>query len=169
MKTLSYTLFIFIFFVITLSTDPVRAGTATLTWDPNTEADLSGYRVYHGTESGNYSTIIDAGNVTEYTVNGLDDGKTYFFAVTAYDTSGNVSGYSNEVSKLIGASSGGGSSDSGVSGGSGGGCGTIRNITDRPDSSPVQVILNLIVITFMIFLGKLQVQLRKQLGKRLLY
>ncbi len=34
-------------------------------------------------------------------MDGLLPGTTYFFAVTAYDTSGNESDYSNEASKLV--------------------------------------------------------------------
>ena len=69
-----------------------------IAWDPNTEADLSGYKIYYGTTSGNYGAPIDAGSVTTYTLSGLTQGQTHFIAVTAYDTSSNESGYSNEVS-----------------------------------------------------------------------
>jgi len=73
------------------------AGQVTLAWDANTEPDLSGYRIYYGTASGTYGTPINVGNVLTYTVTGLTDGLTYYFALTAYDTFGNESGYSNEV------------------------------------------------------------------------
>ncbi len=76
------------------------AGDATLTWVPNAEADLAGYHVYYGTAAGTYSAVTDAGNTTTYTVTGLGVG-TYYFAVTAYDTAGNESGASNEVSKSV--------------------------------------------------------------------
>lgn len=74
-------------------------GTAsvTLTWSANSESDLQGYRVYYGTSNGNYTTNVDVGNVTSYTVNGLSTGFTYYFAIKAMDTSGNLSGYSNQV------------------------------------------------------------------------
>ncbi|GKS58197.1 hypothetical protein YTPLAS18_17240 [Nitrospira sp.] len=74
-------------------------GTAsvTLTWNANNESDLQGYRVYYGTSSGNYTTNVDVGNVTSYTVNGLTTGFTYYFAIRAMDTSGNLSGYSNQA------------------------------------------------------------------------
>lgn len=75
-------------------------GTAsvTLTWNANSESDLQGYRVYYGTSSRNYTTNTDVGNVTSYTVSGLATGATYYFAITALDTSGNESGFSGEVS-----------------------------------------------------------------------
>jgi hypothetical protein len=38
---------------------------------------------------------------TNCTLNTLSEGATYYFAVTAYDTSGNESGFSNEVSKIV--------------------------------------------------------------------
>lgn len=80
---------------------------STLTWDPPTTnadgtplTDLAGYKIYYGTSSGNYTKVIDVGDVTTYKVEGLNPG-TYYFTVTAYDISGNESGYSNEVSKTI--------------------------------------------------------------------
>ena len=76
----------------------IFAAQIKLAWDANTESDLAGYKVYCGTTSGTYGTPIDAGNVTTYTLAGLTLGQTYFIAVTAYDTSTNESGYSNEVS-----------------------------------------------------------------------
>jgi len=69
----------------------------TLAWDQNNEADLAGYKVHYGTASGNYQVHLDAGLNTTYTVTNLPDGVTYFFAVTAYDSSGNESGFSYEV------------------------------------------------------------------------
>ena len=104
----------------------------TLQWKSNTETDREGYRIYYDTDSGHPyegtravgggSPIdvkiadVEVGNTASYTVIGLNDDETYFFAVTAHDTSGNESGYSNEVStdndistENEGASSGGGS------------------------------------------------------------
>ncbi|MGE5258115.1 MAG: fibronectin type III domain-containing protein [Hyphomicrobiales bacterium] len=82
------------------------AAQVTLAWDPNTESDLAGYRVHFGTTSNSYSVHIDVHNVTTYTVTGLTDGQTYYFAATAYDTAGNESGYSNSVSYGIPAANG---------------------------------------------------------------
>ena len=73
------------------------AAQVTLAWDPNTESDLAGYKIHYGTASNSYSVHIDVHNVTTYTVTGLTDGQTYYLAATAYDASGNESGYSNSV------------------------------------------------------------------------
>lgn len=79
------------------------AGGLTLSWNPNTEADLAGYKTYCGTSSGNYGTPIDVGNVTTHSYTGLTEGVTYYCAVTAYDneTPSLESGFSNEVFKAI--------------------------------------------------------------------
>ncbi len=80
---------------------PPTLGTATLTWNANTEPDLAGYQVYVGTASGVYGVPISVGNVTTYQVTNLTVGQTYYFAIKAVDTSNNESGYSNEVSKSV--------------------------------------------------------------------
>ena len=77
---------------------PAFAETATVSWDANTESDLSGYKIYYGTSSGSYDDVVDVGNTTSFSINNLVDGTTYFFVVTAFDFSGNESGFSNEVS-----------------------------------------------------------------------
>ncbi len=74
----------------------------TLQWDANSEPDLAGYRVYYkanssGQPSGDYDTVVDAGNTTSKTIEGLEDDIVYYFAVTAYDTSGLESDFSNEI------------------------------------------------------------------------
>ena len=73
---------------------------ATVTWAANSEADLAGYKLHVGTTSGVYSQTIDVGRVTSYAI-ALPKGVTYFFALTAYDSSGNESGRSAELSRSI--------------------------------------------------------------------
>jgi hypothetical protein len=91
-----------------LSAGDAHSAQVTLSWyapitneDGSPLNDLAGHNVYYGTASGNYSQSIDTGNTTTYTVANLADGLTYYFAVTAYDTSGNESEFSDEVSKTI--------------------------------------------------------------------
>ena len=93
---------------IILSAAVSLAGDVTLSWSsPVTNADgtlltdLAGYRIYYGTDTGNYVYYVDIGNVISYQINDLEAGLTYYFAVTAYDTSGNESAYSNEVERYI--------------------------------------------------------------------
>jgi hypothetical protein len=73
------------------------SGSLIATWNPNTEADLAGYKVCYGTESGKYSVEKDVGNTTVYVADNLTDGQNYFFVVKAYDQTGNVSNPSVEV------------------------------------------------------------------------
>lgn len=75
------------------------AGAMHLRWDPVADTDLAGYRVFWGTSSGSYSQSRDVGNVTATVLDGLADCTTWYVAVKAYDTAGNVSAsFSNEVS-----------------------------------------------------------------------
>lgn len=69
----------------------------SLAWDPNTETDLAGYKIYYGSSSRNYEFSIDVSNIIPYTISSLENGRTYYFAATAYNTSGYESEYSNEV------------------------------------------------------------------------
>lgn len=82
-----------------LTVSPAAAGTISMEWDPVTDPDLAGYRVYWGSAPGNYPQSIDVGNVTSTTISGLGDCSTWYVAVKAYDTAGNLSAsYSNEIS-----------------------------------------------------------------------
>jgi hypothetical protein len=79
-----------------------QAATVQVTWNPNTEPDLAGYKLYHGTASGQYGEPVDVGNVTGHVMEITPQhGATYYFALTAYDTSGNESGYSDEATCFI--------------------------------------------------------------------
>jgi hypothetical protein len=88
-------LFLTLLFSSIESTAQIKLG-----WAPNPEPNVAGYRLYYGTASGAYARRIDVGNVTTYMAHGLSYGVTYYFALTAYDQSGE-SGYSNEVSGMV--------------------------------------------------------------------
>ena len=66
--------------------------------DPETNSLVTGYALYYGTTSQHYSTRVDAGANTSATISSLQGGKTYYFAATAYDSSGDESPFSSEVS-----------------------------------------------------------------------
>ncbi len=69
----------------------------SLNWDPNSEPDLAGYKIYFGYASGDYTYCLDVGNQTAYTVTGLALDRSYYFAATAYNQSDQESAHSNEV------------------------------------------------------------------------
>lgn len=73
-------------------------------WAPVSDADLTGYRVYYGTSSRVYlqarGSGINTNKLTQYSVGGLQSGRTYYFTVTSYDAAGNESGYAAEVSQV---------------------------------------------------------------------
>src|SRR4051794_5522642 len=79
---------------------PLHAATVTLAWDPNPEPNIAGYIVSYGTTSKTYSTSVDVGKVTTWSVS-LTPGSRYYFAAQAYNTSGLRSAFSTEVSTNV--------------------------------------------------------------------
>ena len=73
------------------------ASSIQLTWDANPEPDLMGYYVYMGTSQGSYNTTKNAGLTPSHIFPNLQEGITYYFTVTAYDQSGNISEPAQEV------------------------------------------------------------------------
>lgn len=95
MKTLFLAVLLLAVFII-----PSHASTVILQWDANVEIDLAGYKVYQKTGAATLSFTqvqsIPKGTQT-VTLSDLDSTKEYFFAVTAFNTSGLESSYSNIV------------------------------------------------------------------------
>ncbi|NIR48096.1 T9SS type A sorting domain-containing protein [candidate division KSB1 bacterium] len=79
----------------------VQAGSVIVSWDANTESDLAGYKIYYGKTSRDYNREVFVGNVTSHKISALQPTERYYFAVTAFDHSGNESGFSQEVSAEI--------------------------------------------------------------------
>lgn len=102
MKTLSLIL------TLALAQSLCADQSVTLAWDPNPEPDVSNYIVYYGTnprsQFNGYQQSTNVGNVTTATVYGLAEGFTHYFAITAKNTSGLESDFSNEVTNAIPAS-----------------------------------------------------------------
>ncbi len=85
-------------FCVLAFSSAASAQTVTLAWNANSESDLAGYRVHYGTVSGSPSTTVDVGNVTQRQFAGLQVGVTYYFRVTAYNSSNQESAPSGQVS-----------------------------------------------------------------------
>ncbi len=88
----------------------VWAKTVSLSWDAS-PSGVTGYKVYYkagssteplnGTGATEGNSPIDVGNSLNFTVNGLPDSDEHYFAVTAYDASGNESGFSNSAHSTV--------------------------------------------------------------------
>jgi hypothetical protein len=86
----------------------------TLGWSANSEPGLAGYRIYYKTESrtpphdGRGLTegdspidvplkILEKPENPKFTLHGLKQDKTYFFTITAYNSKGGESGFSQGI------------------------------------------------------------------------
>lgn len=76
-----------------------------LTWDASPDPGVAHYKIYYGTGSYNYTQTLTVGNVTGATIDGLTEGATYYFAVTAISEWGEESDFSNEAVYVVPRSS----------------------------------------------------------------
>lgn len=77
-------------------------GQATIHWNPVSGGDFQRYYIYHGTDP-NPTTLFDSTAAIDDTLKiyeGLSNYQIYYFRITAKDTNGNVSGYSDDVSVM---------------------------------------------------------------------
>ncbi len=75
---------------------------ATLSWSASTST-VTGYNIYRGSQSGGPYVNISSGSDTEttYTDTSVTAGQTYFYVVTAVDSGGTESVYSNQAQAAI--------------------------------------------------------------------
>ena len=96
--------FLWVLAVVLVQAQLAWAADVLVEWDPNPEADLAGYKLYYGTSPrtrGVYAetVVISDKNLTNWSLS--LPGDTYYFALTAYDASGNESEFSIEVSAVV--------------------------------------------------------------------
>lgn len=84
------------FLVLAAPSAPAATGSVALAWDANPEQNIAGYHVHFGPVSKPYSQVTDT-KTNSITLPNLTTGTTYLFAVSAYNTSGVESGYSQPV------------------------------------------------------------------------
>jgi hypothetical protein len=99
----------------TSTAEPTKSATATVTitpatqhivdlnWNGSTSTNISGYNVYRGMTSAGPYAKINAGLVasTLYTDSSVVSGQTYYYTVTAVDSSGAESGYSSQTQAVV--------------------------------------------------------------------
>lgn len=83
-----------------------ESASLTVAWDRNPEPGVIGYRVYVGTEAGQYSNVYDVGAQTTFMFLGAIEGERYFFSVAAYSPGPRLGPLSEEVSAVAGSMSG---------------------------------------------------------------
>jgi hypothetical protein len=128
-----------------------HAKSVTLGWDPNEEPDLDGYVIYRNTGSPgppySYSDALPEDELADplhpqAQLTGLQEDKEYYIALTAYNTEGVESSFSNDVCVEVvndavqlcgaGASQPPATSSSDSGGGGGGSVCFISSASDNP-------------------------------------
>jgi predicted RNA-binding protein with TRAM domain len=77
------------------------ASSTALQWNQNADPSVTGYNLYYGGATRSYTNVLSVGDTNTATVDGLTEGKTYFFAVTAYNVEGDESDFSDETTYLV--------------------------------------------------------------------
>jgi hypothetical protein len=97
-----------------LAAPSAYAAGVTLAWDPSSSPEVAGYKVYYkigspvppfdGVDALEGPSPIDVGNTLSRPLSGLQDNTTYYFTVTAYDSLGSESSFSNVAPWSTGSS-----------------------------------------------------------------
>ena len=90
-----------VFAGLVFATAVAAGGDVTLAWDSVVHPLLSGYAIYMGSAPGRYDVRYEVGDVTSYQLVGLEEGRRYHFAVTAYAVLYGESEFSNDVGTTI--------------------------------------------------------------------
>ena len=61
------------------------ANSVSLVWEPDSEPDLAGYRIYRSEGNGPWQKLADVNTVPSYSDTAVEHGKTYHYAISAFD------------------------------------------------------------------------------------
>jgi hypothetical protein len=61
------------------------ANAVSLVWEADTDSDLAGYRIYRSEGNGPWQKLADVNTVPSYSDAAVEHGKTYHYAVSAFD------------------------------------------------------------------------------------
>jgi len=75
----------------------VASVSAQLSWVASSNPNVTGYNIYYGSASRQYTNMVAVGNVTNAMIPGLVENTAYFFAAKAQDNAGDQSAFSNEA------------------------------------------------------------------------
>jgi hypothetical protein len=75
-------------------------GSIELMWDRSAASDLAGYRVYRAQGEGAFEKLADTGEAPSYSDHAAESGKSYRYAVAAFDKLGNESEKSAPVTVI---------------------------------------------------------------------
>jgi len=107
-------------FILFTCLNAANAAEVTLAWDANSEDNLAGYKLYYaadasdgasyggtGLAEGDSPVVINIEDLSDasapvFSLSGLEEGRQYFFALTAFDTDTLESDYSDEVAYEVG-------------------------------------------------------------------
>ena len=78
-----------------------HAANVSLAWNKNPEPDVIGYRIHYGLSGGSPASVVDAGGATNVTISGLQEGASYSFFASAYNSAGLESELSAPVSYTV--------------------------------------------------------------------
>ena len=81
-----------------LTATAISSSQINLNWNDNTESDLANYRVYRSTSASGTYTYISQTTTSSYSSTGLSASTTYYYKVSAVDTSSNESPQTSYVS-----------------------------------------------------------------------
>jgi hypothetical protein len=70
---------------------------ANLTWNASPDVTVTGYHIYYGGASHQYTNSVSVGEMTNAIIPGLLENTTYFFAAKAHNSNGIEGDFSNEA------------------------------------------------------------------------
>jgi len=98
--------FLSAFFAALCIAAPAEAASVHIAWTPSNSKAVVGYKVHYGDQPGFYTNVVrvDGRFTSNAVIGSLEEGKTYFFTVTAFTAGGKESAYSEEISNEKGDS-----------------------------------------------------------------
>ena len=79
----------------------VSTGSIELVWEPSAAPDLAGYRIYRAVGAGPFEKLAETREAPSYSDAKIESGKSYRYAVTAFDKAGNESAMSGPVMATV--------------------------------------------------------------------